>query len=197
MKRFLVVATIMFAVLGALATTFFFGIGYYLSPQDKLAKADAIVAISGGETEARTVEAIKLYKDGWAPHIIFSGAALDPSSPSNARAMANIALKEGVPASAIYLDELAKDTRENASGVGTIVRDNKLNSIILVTSPYHQRRANIAFRHVLGRNFPILNYSSVDAQWRRSHWWATTQSRALTMAELQKVVYELASGQPQ
>ena len=81
MKRFLVVITIIFSVLGALAIGFFFGIGYYLSPQDNLAKVDAIVAISGGETDARTAEAIKLYKDGWATHIIFSGAALDPNSP--------------------------------------------------------------------------------------------------------------------
>jgi uncharacterized SAM-binding protein YcdF (DUF218 family) len=197
MKRFLVVVTIIFSVLGALAIGIFFGTGYYLSPQDQLTKVDAIVAISGGETDARTAEAIKLYKDGLAGHIIFSGAALDPDSPSNAQAMATTAIKDGVPPSAIYLDELAKDTRGNASGVGEIIHAKKLSSIILVTSPYQQRRADIAFRHVLGKDFVILNHSSFDAQWRRSHWWATAESRALTFAELQKVAYELASGQPQ
>ena len=30
--------------------------------------ADAIVAVSGGDTAARTAEAIRLYQNGWAPN---------------------------------------------------------------------------------------------------------------------------------
>lgn len=186
---------LLFAVVGGLATVIFFGVGYYLSPQDALAKADAVVAISGGHTETRTAEAVKLYRDGWATHVIFSGAAADPSGPSNAQAMAAAASLAGVPDAAISLDEAAANTRQNASGVGEIVKQQKYRSIILVTSPYHQRRAEIAFRRVLGKDFTIISHSSFDADWRRSHWWATAQSRALTFAELQKVAYELASGQ--
>src|SRR4051812_8187748 len=111
MKRFLLVLVSTLGLLAGLAAIFFFGIGYYLSPQDPLAKADAIVAISGGETEARTAEAVKLYEDGWAGGIIFSGAAADPNGPSNAKAMATSAIKSGVPAKAIQLDEAASNTR--------------------------------------------------------------------------------------
>ena len=181
-------------VLGGLALVFFFGVGYYLSPQSSLSKADAIVAISGGETAARTEEAVRLYNDGWAPNVIFSGAALDPSGPSNARAMAEAAESAGVPKTAIHLDEVAANTRQNASGVANIVHTEDYHSIILVTSPYHQRRAYIVFKRTLGGNFPIINHSSIDQAWRRSDWWATPESRALTVAELQKVAYELISG---
>lgn len=197
MKRFLAVAVVMFAVIGALAVGIFFGIGYYLSPQNALTQADAIVAISGGETETRTAEAIKLYQDGWAKHLIFSGAAADPNGPSNAEVMARAALAAGVPQADISLDETAANTRQNAANVGQILKDEGLHSIILVTSPYHQRRAYIAFRRVVGPNFTIINHSSYDGEWRRSHWWATPTSRALTFAELQKVLYELVSGQTQ
>ena len=193
MKRFVVVLLVVLAVPACLVAVFFFGVGYYLSPQSPLSKADAIVAISGGETQARTEEAVKLYKDKWAPTLIFSGAALDPSGPSNAAAMAKEAEAAGVPASAIMLDETAANTRQNASGVADIVNQHDYKSIILVTSPYHQRRAYIVFRRALGQQFPIINHSSVDQTWRRSHWWATASSRALTLAELQKVAYELAS----
>jgi uncharacterized SAM-binding protein YcdF (DUF218 family) len=195
MKRFLVVLLVLFVVIAGLAATFFFGVGYYLSPQDPLAKSDAIVAISGGETDARTAEAIKLYQDGLAPKIIFSGAAADPNGPSNAQTMARAAIAAGIPPTAVFLDELATNTRGNAAGVAKIVANENIHSIILVTSPYHQRRASLAFRHELGQNFPIINHSSYDAQWRRSHWWATPTSRAITFDELQKVAYELASGQ--
>jgi uncharacterized SAM-binding protein YcdF (DUF218 family) len=195
MKRFMVVLLVFIAVIGGLAVTFFFGIGYYLSPQSPLTKADAIVAISGGETEARTQEAVRLYNEGLAKSLVFSGAAADPSSPSNAKAMATAAEKAGVPASAIYLDETSKNTRQNAANVTQIIHQQGYTSIILVTSPYHQRRADISFHRTLGKDYPIINHSSYDQNWRRSNWWATDYSRTLTAAELQKVAYELASGQ--
>jgi uncharacterized SAM-binding protein YcdF (DUF218 family) len=195
MKRFLAVLLVMLVLAAVAALAFFFGIGYYLSPQDDLTKVDAIVAISGGETDTRTAEAIKLHHDGWGANIIFSGAALDPASPSNAQAMARAARAANVPASAIELDETATNTRGNATNVAKIIKAHSYHSIILVTSPYHQRRANIAFRRALGPDYAIINHSSFDAQWRRSHWWATPESRALTFAELQKVFYELLSGQ--
>ncbi|HEX3082723.1 MAG TPA: YdcF family protein [Candidatus Saccharimonadia bacterium] len=194
MRKLLVGVGITLGVLVLLATGIFFGIGYYLSPQDKLTKADAIVAISGGETQARTEEAIRLYKEGYGANIIFSGAALDTSGPSNAKAMAQDALAAGVPQTAIQLDEAATNTRENASGVSGIVHEDKYHSIILVTSPYHQRRAYITFHRALGSEVKIINHSSYDAEWRRSHWWATPASRTLTADELQKVLYELLSG---
>lgn len=197
MKRFMVATGITLAVLGVLAVSIFFSIGFYLSPQSPLSKADAIVAISGGETDARTREAVNLYQAGWAPHLIFSGAAADSSGPSNARAMANAAVAAGVPSIAIQLDEASANTEQNAANVAAIIAQKHYHSIILVTSPYHQRRAYIVFRRALGKTFTIENHSSYDQQWRRSAWWATADSRALTVSELQKVAFELVSGPSQ
>lgn len=195
MKRFVMGLAITIFVSVALGVGAFFGVGYYLSPQSPLSKADTIVAISGGETDSRTAEAVKLYHDGWASNIIFSGAALDPNGPSNARAMARSAVAAGVPAVDIQLDEDAANTRQNAADVREIIRRQNYQSIILVTSPYHQRRAYIAFRRELGAQFFIVNHSSIDDQWRRSHWWATVYSRSITISEMQKIAYELISGQ--
>jgi len=197
MKRFVAVVVVLLVLVAALVIGVFFGLGFYLSPQNTLAKTDTIVAISGGETDARTDEAVRLYQDGWAGHIIFSGAALDPNGPSNAEAMASRAKSQGVPAAAISLDEASTNTRENASDVAAIIHRAGYTSIILVTSPYHQRRAYIVFRRVLGSGMTIINHSSYDQNWRRSEWWGTSYSRNLTLSELQKVLYELASGKSQ
>ncbi|HEY2003671.1 MAG TPA: YdcF family protein [Candidatus Saccharimonadia bacterium] len=197
MKRFFVGVLVFTLVMAVLASGFFFGVGYYLSPQSPLAKSDAIVAISGGDTEARTAEAVSLYEAGWAPHLIFSGAAADASGPSNARVMATDAESAGVPKSAIQLDEVSANTEQNAADVATIIHNQDYRSIILVTSPYHQRRAYTVFRRALGSTFTIINHSSIDQQWRRARWWATAYSRDLTMQELQKVAYELVSGSHQ
>src|SRR5258707_7766463 len=104
----------------------------------KCAPADAIVAISGGDTPARAAEAIKLFKAGWAPKLIFSGAAQDTSGPSNAEAMRRQAIALGVPADAIVLDKNSVDTNQNASHVQQIL-GSRPTIIILVTSPYHQQ----------------------------------------------------------
>jgi uncharacterized SAM-binding protein YcdF (DUF218 family) len=99
-------------------------IGAYLSPDnlkhcdadpgqdDKCQAADAIIAISGGDTAARTDEAINLYKHGWAPLLIFSGAAQDTSGPSNALVMRGRAIKAGVPESVIQIEEFSRNTAE-------------------------------------------------------------------------------------
>lgn len=195
MKRVIVGLGITVLVIGLIAVIGFFSLGFYLSPQSKLSKVDAIAAVSGGDTAARAAEAVELYKLKYAPKIIFSGAALDPKSPSNAKAMATLAEKAGVPASAIELDEAAMDTRQNASDIADIVRREDYRSIILVTSPYHQRRVYTVFRQALGKDITILNHSSIDKLWRRSHWWATDYSRNLTISEAQKTLYELVTGQ--
>ena len=73
--------------------------------------ADAIVAVSGGDTQARTAEAIRLYQNGWARFIVFSGAAADKTGPSNAEAMRRQAVAAGVPDRAILTEELSETTK--------------------------------------------------------------------------------------
>lgn len=194
MKRFVTIVGIVLGVLVVLAAAGWLSIGFILSPQNSLEKVDALVAISGGDTEARAAEAIRLYQEGWASTIVFSGAAFDSSSPSNAQAMQRQALAAGVPASAIVLEESAVNTQQNADGVARLARERSYTKIILVTSPYHQRRAYLSFRQALGRNTTILNHSAPDQTWRRSRWWATPYSRQLTWAELRKTLFVIATG---
>lgn len=189
MKRFVVGLIIFFSIVGVFLTLLFIGLPYYLAPQDKLIKADAIVAISGGETTSRTLGAVKLYDEGYAPTIIFSGAAQDPASVSNAAAMKSIAVRAGVPSSAILIEEDSADTYENAQNVARIVNDKHITSVILVTSPYHQRRASIEFKRALGKHVKIINHSTSDENWRRSAWWKNNYSLGLTLSELQKVIF--------
>jgi uncharacterized SAM-binding protein YcdF (DUF218 family) len=194
MKKGLVWVVVIGGILVVVAAAVFFSIGFWLSPQSPLSQADAIVAISGGDTQARTQMAVQLYQDGWSKHLIFSGAALDPNSPSNASVMAGLAEQAGVPVDAIEIEPNSTNTQENAADVDKIITKDNYHSIILVTSPYHQRRASIVFRKALGSGIAIINHSSIDPDWRRSRWWASDYSRSLTLSELQKTVYEIIVG---
>lgn len=176
-------------VVAALVVGSIIGIGYYLSPQDQLRHADLIVAISGGETPQRTREAVRLYREGYAPALLFSGAAADRSGPSNAAAMRADAIADGVPASAILIEEDSATTTQNAANAAPIIHSIDAHSIILVTSPYHQRRASLSFHEMLGSGVTIINHSAPDSAWRKSTWWHQPSTVALTLSELQKTLY--------
>lgn len=166
----------------------------YLSPTDGLQKADAIVAISGGDTNARTMKAVELYHAGWAPMIIFSGAAADPESPSNAEVMKQIALGNGVPLKAILTDKQAKNTAQNASGSLGVLNDKGYKIIILVTSQYHQRRAFLQFTKKFGSSVRIINQPAKDFYWSRWTWWTSLQGWFLTISELVKIPVVMVRG---
>lgn len=152
-------------------------------------KADAIIVISGGKTSARTKEAIKLYNNGWADRIIFSGAAADKSGPSNAMSMRKEALELGVPAGDILLEENANNTNENAKFTKEILEENNYNRVILTTSGYHQRRAYLEFSKTLeNTDIKILNHpAKEDSDWG-DWWWINPRGWTLAISELAGIV---------
>lgn len=170
----------------------------YLGPDDlaqcdkpqpgTCAPADAIVAISGGDTIARTDEAISLYKAGWGKRLIFSGAAADKTGLSNALAMKKYALGLEVPDTDISIEEFSQTTAENAANTGLFIEKNDIKKIILVTSVYHQRRASMEFRTRLGDKVTIVNHPVAhDRQWTQ-YWWLTLTGWWLVMSELVKIL---------
>lgn len=160
---------------------------------EKCKSVDAIVAISGGDTKSRTDEAIKLYENGWAKTLIFSGAAQDKTGPSNAIVMKEDAIKAGVPESAIFIDEYAATTKQNAINSQSIFAENDIKSVILVTSGYHQRRASLEFnRHT--ENVSIINHSTTsDSDWS-SWWFISPRGWWLSTNEIAKIVVYYIEG---
>lgn len=168
-------------------------IAVYLSPQDELVKADAIIVVSGGDTDSRINEGVKVYSGKWAPKIIFSGAAAS-GEVSNALAMKRIAVSKGVPENDILIEELSKTTKENAEFSAIMVNELKAKRIILITSPYHQRRAYQEFKAALGEDVEIINHSATDETWRKKNWWEDPDARFLTFGEILKGVYSFVNG---
>lgn len=192
----IIIAAIVLAIAGLI-----FSIGTYLHVDDLAGcstepsveivacqRADAIVAISGGDTAARTKEAVDLYKNGWGKKLIFSGAAQDKTGPSNAEAMRRLALASGVHNGDIITEEYSATTKENAENTQNILEKNEITSVILVTSGYHQRRAGLEFDSrssgVSVRNHPV----SEDNQWSSSWWWLTPTGWYLAISEVVKIV---------
>lgn len=146
---------------------------------------DAIVAISGGDTNARVDTAIELFKNGWSNKLIFAGAAKDKTGPSNAIVMRFRAIESGVPEEAIIIDEYSETTKQNATNTQEIFNDNNIQSIILVTSPYHQKRASLEFEK--NTNVSVFNYPVVDDKDWPLTWWTTPKGWWLAGSEIVKI----------
>jgi uncharacterized SAM-binding protein YcdF (DUF218 family) len=187
--RWLLAAIVVGAFLAAVVP------GYLLEGRvEPLEKSDAIVVISGDEAQARYRDGLRLYRAGWAPLLIFSGAAWD-GSPSNAEAMRKMAIEEGVPQSAILVEPAGEDTYGNAVGTRELMVTRGLHSAILVTSPYHLQRAVLTFRGVFeGTGVRILGRSAPDGEWRKMYWWLRPETRVLTFRELEKLGYVTLTG---
>jgi uncharacterized SAM-binding protein YcdF (DUF218 family) len=163
------------------------GVGHWLDVTDPLSKADAIVAISG-DTGARAETAIALWKQGYAPVLIFSGGSSDPDSVASAELMKRTAVAAGVPANAIAVEGASATTEENAELVAALMKTRGLGSAILVTSPYHQRRASLLFEREFGpAALHFQNHPADDPLWDPNLWWTTDPARSLTLIELAKL----------
>jgi uncharacterized SAM-binding protein YcdF (DUF218 family) len=180
-------------VAGALAT--FVAPGFLLEgPIEPLQASDVIIVISGDEALARYRDGVRLFRAGWAPRLMFSGAAWD-GTDSNAEMMRNLAIGDGVPESAILVDPSAGDTYGNALHTRDLMVKHGLTSAILVTSPYHLQRAVLTFRGVYdGTGIRVIGRSAPDGAWRKTNWWLQPATRELTVRELEKLGYVTLTG---
>jgi uncharacterized SAM-binding protein YcdF (DUF218 family) len=118
-------------------------------------QADAIVVFAGGVGESgeagvgvpeRVGQAVALYRSGYAPAIIFSSGYV--FTLREAENMKAIAIDNGVPASAIVLEEAAANTYENVRNSTAIARSKGWSRVLLVSSPYHMLRATRTWHKV-------------------------------------------------
>ena len=172
------------------------GPGVFLdTPQPPPQVSDAIVVISGDEQMARFQEGMTLYERGLGQYLVFSGAAYD-NGTSNADVMRDLAVKRGVPDRAILEEPLGGDTWGNAIYTRQVLEEHGLRSAILVTSPYHARRAKLTFDAAYaGSGIALGVHAAPDSQWRKLSWWQQPETRRLTFTELQKLAYIFATGQ--
>jgi len=116
-------------------------------------RADAIVVFAGGVGESgragggyqeRVKQAVDLYRAGYAPQLVFSSGYV--FSFQEAEVMKALAVANGVPADAIVLEKRAANTHENVRFVRDILARRGWDEILLVSSPYHMRRAIATWR---------------------------------------------------
>lgn len=152
-------------------------------PTGEVPRADVIVLLGGGTDPAeppramvqingagqRVIYAAALYKQGKAGEILASGGNLDfigpqPSTP--AQEMKTLLVFMGVPDQSIVLEDQSQNTHENAVDCARILRSEKVNTILLVTSAIHMPRAVAVFQKQGLKVIPApADFSVTQADW--------------------------------
>lgn len=147
----------------------------YVPPAQPLRQADGVVVLGhpagadGSPSPAMREQvalAVQLYQVGVAPALLFTGGAVH-NQHVEAQVMAGLALRLGVPAAAMVTETQARDTFENARYCRTIMQDHGWQDAIVVTTPYHVRRASRIF-HLAGipHQMTYPAHSHELASWR-------------------------------
>ncbi|MBI5561913.1 MAG: YdcF family protein [Deltaproteobacteria bacterium] len=156
---------------------------------ERLAKSGVIVVLGGGAYEngalgaasnERLIRGLLLYKNGWAPAVIFSGGSINAASTkiihtitasddksaisaSEAAIMRDTALTLGVPEKDTAVDALSTNTYENMKDVKGYMETRGIKTCLIVTSPTHALRSMLVAER-LGMSCspaPVADYTAL------------------------------------
>ncbi len=178
-------------------TTFWFhesillAIGDFLIIQDDLHAADLIHVISG--PDHRTDYGIYLMKQGYGKTIFFTGGWCPDIQGIHAERGEDRAVTQGIQPQAIAIDGF-----QVTSTYAEVVRLKEfidsmaipVESLIVVSDPYHMRRSHWVYQRVLGKEIDLImapvpfELSPYDRDW-----WHHKKSRKMVGDEYLKTLY--------
>ena len=173
-------------------------IGRYLVTENPPQKADAIVVLSG-DSIARTLEAVRLYQDGWAPRIILTHQAL----PKGYEALQRLGIKVPeerdiqlmilermrVPRSAVLqVAERANSTLSEMVHLTRFLNHHRVHSVLLVTSKSHSTRARKILAGITRGRIVIISRPSRYDTFDSEGWWRSRGDAKEVLAEYEKLI---------
>lgn len=89
----------------------------------------------------RINHAIQLYQNGDVQKLVFTGGVGLKSPSAEAVIARQYAERQGVPAADIIVEDQSRNTLSNLTNAAPILAANEIDSVILVSTPFHMRRA--------------------------------------------------------
>jgi uncharacterized SAM-binding protein YcdF (DUF218 family) len=191
--------SLILCTVGFFVTAFFFA-GYWLKGDEKPVKSDAIIILAG--TLTRSFYAADLYRQGYAPQVYISRpmrenslSMLDEigvSLPRLEDLNKEILLRKGVHEQNIhFFGQSSLSTIQEAEAAIKLFRGDSCK-IIIVTSPYHVRRAKMIFKdNMKDCHFIVLGtpYEPFPEEW-----WTDQDAARNVLLETSKIIFYLLGG---
>ncbi len=160
--------------------------------RDPPMQTDVAIVFAGDPGFERTTHAAKLFSDGLAASLFVSGGEAGPGD--NAYSLKRYAIELGVPKEKILLENRSSSTWETLLFAKPVLEQHRIGSVTLVTSPYHQRRAYLVTRRVLGREMKIVNSPAEPSFWKPAGWWTRWRNIQIVLVEYGKLTYYFFRG---
>jgi uncharacterized SAM-binding protein YcdF (DUF218 family) len=197
LKRLLVRSAIILAPLVILGIIALRGLGSFLVHEDPLEKADGIM-ILGGTMYERQLEAVDLYKDGWAPRLFLLREVSDWGEVelrnrgvkylSVVDAQVDVMERLGVPRDRITILDRANSTAQEAGILRDVAEREKLAKVIIVTSKQHTRRARLVInRRMREIGVKVIVRASRYDRANVDRWWSERATLRFTLFEMQRL----------
>jgi uncharacterized SAM-binding protein YcdF (DUF218 family) len=186
-----VTAVLLGVVLFLLHERILLAIGDFLVVRDELHPADVIHVIGGPDD--RTDYAIQLYQQGYARHLFFTGGWCTFHNYYHGQHGRERALEQGIPLEAVAIDDSwVTSTYSEAVKLKEWIAQSQapIHSVIVVSDPYHMRRARWTYRHLLGDQVSIqMAPVPFEQSPYQRRWWTDELSRQYVRDEYLKTVY--------
>ncbi len=140
--------------------------------------ADAIVVLAGGR--GRIEEGSRLYREKRGQWLLLIG--VDPSVRKRDLYRERSGERSG---EAVILENVSRNTLENALYARNLIVQRNIRSITLITSRYHMKRATLIFRNALPPEIAIYPHP-VDSRNLQETWWSHSGSFRLLFSEFYK-----------
>jgi len=165
----------------------------WLAREDLLPpRADAVLVMAGDPGFERTTTAARLVTEGRVRLLIATGG--EPGPGDSASSLRDWARRKGVPDEQIRIEQVSSGTRSSMLAVRPILEGEGVRTVVLVTSPYHQRRAHAAASKAFGPGIQVLSHPARPSSWSPRRWWSTADSRRVVVSEYLKLAYYAARG---
>jgi len=151
----------------------------WVGHNDQAERADAIIVLGAAAYDARPSpvfeerirHGLSLYRQGYAPRLIFTGGFGGSGARfAESEVARRYALRHDIPDEAILIETHSRSTRQNLLFARELMQANGMDKVILVSDPLHMARA-LRLSQELGIDAvasatPSTRFRSVRGSWR-------------------------------
>lgn len=198
-RRFLLIAScctaIVVVVLYCSSPHLLARIGRWLDVSTPPETVDFVYVLGGGsETRPFVAAAMvnaKLAREVVVPRFIAIPDATDQMQPQGEHLIKKILVSRGVPEERIvFLEHVCTSTHDEAQALATFLTCHPDNTVAVVTSNYHTRRARQTFQKVLGERAGQVSFVAVPTDgFDATDWWKHEMGFVAYSNEIVKLVF--------
>lgn len=127
----------------------------WFASRDRAAVSDAIVVLGAAQyrgrpspvLRARLDHAVGLYARGLAPRLVLTGGIAEGDTASEAAVSRAYVMQQGVPDSAILLENEGRTTHQSLRAVAQLLSARGMAEVVVVSDGFHLFRAWTSARH--------------------------------------------------